>query len=130
MQKMFPPYLDEGSMGLAVMYLQALLSALDLELPEGFRIDGKQTGPTTKAIKTLQRHMEYDPDGNFGPGTRARFKEAYGIDVDSIPMPVEGGSTLWFGPDNEGAREWPEAEEDEGDTPTGINVPPGHGCSI
>ena len=83
---LFPPYLNQGSKGTAVMTLQQMLYALGFG--KGVVCDADYGPMTAEAVKNLQAHIGFrldDVDGNLGPKTRARLKAQTGIDVDAIP---------------------------------------------
>ncbi len=101
MKKLFPPYLNQGSRGKAVRFLQYLLMARypDLGiLPDG---DFTPNGKTAAGVVRLQKEINLslieqgergiEEDGNFGPITRKRFKVLTGIDVDVIEQDVQWG---------------------------------------
>lgn len=82
--KLFPPYLDQGSSGAAVVALQLILMGL---FPGQQFVTGEYDEQTTINVVALQTRLGFegeDIDGNFGPGTRRRLKEQMGIDVDEI----------------------------------------------
>ena len=100
---LFPPYLDPGSRGDAVHFMQQLLSGMGYQTPHGLH-----RGDSVTAVKRLQIDLGFagdDVDGGFGPSTRERFKERTGIDVDRIPAHV-GHETFWYGPEHEGERRY------------------------
>ena len=109
-KRLYPPYLNKGSHGLAVRHLQTLLCALGF-FPETPTLDGRQEGATTEAIKCLQRRLGFtgeDVDGNFGPGTRSAFFASYKLDVYAIPLPPkERRRTYWYCPNRRGKQKWP-----------------------
>ncbi len=81
---LFPqPYLPIGSKGPAVIVLQLMLKALDLN--SGLIADGDYGEMTAGAIRQIQEDAGIEEDGNFGPDTRKAFLDEYGVDVNAIP---------------------------------------------
>ena len=94
--KVFPPYLDKGSRGTAVLALQCFLVGLgrfnEKVRVDGLIIDGDYGDLTATAVRSLQALFNFDvkdQDGNFGPLTRPEV--------------------AFFAPDQEGEQVWPEA---------------------
>jgi peptidoglycan hydrolase-like protein with peptidoglycan-binding domain len=108
---LFPPYLDAGSEGAAVDWLQTMLYALGcVALP--IERNGEYGQETVEAVRNLQYELGFtdvkDLDGNFGSATREALKQHKGIDVDAIPLPageISLRQTTWIGP--QGAGIWP-----------------------
>ncbi|MFZ2149679.1 MAG: peptidoglycan-binding domain-containing protein [Minisyncoccia bacterium] len=97
MKSLFPPYLNIGSQGPAVVVLQIILRVLGYNsyiVP-----DGDYGGETVKGVKDLQSDMGIEVDGNFGPGTRKAFLEAYSFDVDTLDASKFLGDTVAVVPD-------------------------------
>ena len=118
--KLFPPYLNADSSGDAVMVLQTLLHALGYG--GGVERNGQYDEATVQAVQWLQTDLGCEPDGHFGPATRAALKAKTGIVVDVILQGPEEMGTEWFGPDDDKRRWWPEIadvpadlEGDDGD---------------
>ena len=96
----FPEFLGHGSAGPAVNVLGILIMSLgfnDREHP--IELDGEFTpdGAIARAVRSLQRKLEFtegEVDGNFGPDTRARFKDKYGLDVNMLTDSVFAGETV------------------------------------
>ena len=111
MQKLFPPFLNEGSFGDAVLVLQMLLNMLDPEF--SVELNGTHSGRSVEAVKRLQQNRldleGEDVDGNLGPGTRQALRQKLGIDVEAIPWhkAQTQGYTQWCGPNHEGIKRWP-----------------------
>jgi hypothetical protein len=108
---LFPPYLNEGSYGEAVLVMQILLNMLDPLFQ--LELTGVHTGRSVDAVRRLQHVLGFtgeNVDGNFGPGTRRAMRLRLSIDVDAVPWPVPTTEpyTMWIGPDHEGIRRWPE----------------------
>lgn len=113
--KLFPPNLDKGSNGDAVLVLQMLLNMIDPEFP--VELTGRHSGRSVEAVRRLQQNRlgfkGDDVDGNFGPGTRLAMKRVFSLDVDAIPWPraILRLYTEWVGPSHGGTARWPEEEE-------------------
>ncbi len=85
-QRIFPPYLDQGSTGAAVNFLGLILKVFGVCGSDRIVLDGDYTpgGAIAEAVKEFQRELGLtgaDVDGNFGPATRAALRE---IDVDTL----------------------------------------------
>ena len=115
--KVFPPYLDKGSRGTAVLALQCFLVGLgrfnEKVRVDGLIIDGDYGDLTATAVRSLQALFNFDvkdQDGNFGPLTRPEVAANFGFDADAIDVsPEMAGTTFFFAPDQEGEQVWPEA---------------------
>jgi len=85
MKKLFPqPYLQSGSFGPAVVVLQAMLICLGYN-SEKIVANGDYGEETKQGVIDFQKAVKLEPDGNFGPNTRAAFLDITGIDVNEIP---------------------------------------------
>lgn len=124
MGKLFPPFLEQGSSGVAVDVLHALLCSLGFG--EGIVRDCDYGPATTKAVKDLQVFLGFegnDVDGKFGPATRARLKDKHSLDVDLIPWSQEfdegdtfvcaDGTFEWDGKNSIPVDDTEEAEKEE-----------------
>ncbi len=81
---LFPQYLNQGSKGGAATLLQLLLQS---KFPDaGVLADGDYGQKTADAVKRLQAELNVEQDGNFGPQTRAKWKENGGPDIDGITV--------------------------------------------
>lgn len=116
---LFPPYLNAGSRGAAVRFLQVILLAFGSAVP-GLLADGDYTnapdGKTVLSVKRLQRQLGLrgkDVDGNLGPKTRRFCKEKRFFDFDVVPLEAADklNGTEWCGPDHEGFLLWPHGPE-------------------
>ncbi|HCJ52499.1 MAG TPA: hypothetical protein DIS62_05895 [Candidatus Kerfeldbacteria bacterium] len=87
MFKLFPDYLNVGSTGPAVTFLQQCLAMSSYGAP-GLVVDGVYGPMTVESVKALQAALQVDLDGNFGPATRTALKEADGFDFNAVPVPV------------------------------------------
>jgi len=96
MGKFFPEYLNKGSKGPAVAFLQALL--LDRSLNPNIIIDGDYGEETAKGVSELQKELGVEEDGNFGPMTRSALYAQGGIDVDAIEAASFQGEIAYVGP--------------------------------
>lgn len=99
LQKLFPPYLNKGSRGPAVVFLQYLLFALGFAV-EGMVPDGDYGEKTAASVRNFQIYLYFvgsDRDGNFGPGIRRSLKDRHGIDVDAVLVAPGTGTTWWVG---------------------------------
>ena len=86
--KLFPqPYLQSGSKGPAVVVLQIMLFLLGYNTK--IIVDGDYGEETIIGVQKLQRIAGLEPDGHFGPDTRAAFLEMNHLDVNAIPS-LEG----------------------------------------
>ncbi len=112
---LFPPYLNAGSCGAAVRFLQAVLFGLGCAVP-GLVVDSDYTnrpdGKTVMSVKELQRRVGLqgdDVDGNLGPRTRRLCKEKGIFDFDAVPLhPADLNSTEWCGSEHpEKYQMWP-----------------------
>lgn len=110
-----PPYLNKGSQGKAVKFVQRWLKGtLGGQAPEGFIADSDYGDETEKAVITLQKNLSSYPgipDGNFGPITRQAILKDIGFDFEAIPSENVTAITQYAGPHHEGLKPWPEAEE-------------------
>ena len=105
-QFLFPEFLNIGSRGAAVVFMQQLLCALNF-YPE--RITGVHTDRSVDAVMFLQRKLGFtggDVDGNFGPGTRLTLYKKCDIEVNLIPARPDD-VTHYVAPDGEQGV-WPE----------------------
>ena len=102
--KLFPQYLDQGSKGGAVNMLGLLMKATGHEVrSREIEFDGDYTpgGAIAAAVMEFQAMSGFkgaDIDGNFGPATRAKFKERCGIDVDTLTLELFTRPTKAVGP--------------------------------
>lgn len=98
MDKLFPEYLNQGSKGPAVAFLQALLKAYNYNA-ENIIIDGDYGPETVKGVMALQDYLDIEQDGNFGPATRKAWveQETY-LDINSIPRDAFRGEEHYIGP--------------------------------
>ena len=97
---LLPPYLDPGSRGSGVLFMQCLLNTLGYETP----VHGLHDGRSVEAVKELQGDLGFegdDVDGGFGPATRTQLAERFSISVDLVPAHVDH-VTHWCGPEHEG----------------------------
>ncbi len=94
---LFPKYLNVGSRGPAVLWLQQLLYALDF-CADCLPCDGEYDTVTAKNVEMLQRLLGVTPDGNFGPETRAALKAHMKIDVEAIHF----AATFYIAPNGPG----------------------------
>ena len=97
MKKLFPqPYLQSGSFGPAVVVLQAMLICLGYNSKK-IIADGDYGEETKQGVIDFQKALKLEPDGNFGPNTRAAFLEKTGIDVNRIPK-IKGRMATYLTP--------------------------------
>ena len=90
---LFPPYLNRGSVGGAVDTLHVILEAFGFG--EGI-VPDLQYGETTAArVADMQRWLEVEADGNFGPATRAALKAKTRCDVNAISWAPQDGVTVF-----------------------------------
>ncbi len=85
METFFPPYLNKGSSGRAVMLLQLLLLAGGHN--RNITPDGQYGDQTEAGVKDLQSKLGFsgsDVDGNCGPQTREAWKAQTGLDINGI----------------------------------------------
>lgn len=101
MASLYPPFLNIGSHGAAVLNLQAFLQAKGFAVPEMIRDGdyGEKTGESVKAFQIAMGREGAAVDGNFGPDSREDAKENLGLDFDAIQAAPEE-ETFWIGPDN------------------------------
>lgn len=88
---LFPKYLNQGSTGPAVAALQLFL--VGVTIGKNVEINGIYDDATAERVKDLQRDLEIDDDGNFGPGTRSAVKNECGIDFNAILKNIFEGET-------------------------------------
>ncbi len=109
---LFPPYLQEGSVGTQVIALQAYLLGT-FPQSEGLsplEVTGVYDQVTTAYTVLLQRKLGFtgeDLDGKFGPKTREALRKQRGVDFDKFKVEqrfLDG--TVYVGPD--GKLTWPE----------------------
>jgi peptidoglycan hydrolase-like protein with peptidoglycan-binding domain len=106
MKKLFPQYLNQGSNGYAVLFLQRCLSASSFGRGVGLDVDGEYGPVTATCVKVLQEFLGCEADGNFGPATRKALKDRLGLDTDAV-LAVPGEITWWIGgPDNKTGQIW------------------------
>ncbi len=103
----FPPYLDRGSHGAAVVVLQLILLSISVKnRPLSRRVTlGEYDVDTADDVRVLQAQLGFrgsDVDGNFGPGTRAALKAQMGIDVDAMTTELFVGATYYRSPEGGG----------------------------
>lgn len=84
-EKLFPEYLNKGSRGAAVFFLQNLLLAGGYNSTSIFA-DGIYGEETAKGVCELQEELGVETDGHFGPTTRSVWLHNGGPDIDSITM--------------------------------------------
>lgn len=104
--KLFPPYLNVGSYGGAVDKLHVFLDAFGHA--EGIVPDLQYGEVTAACVRDLQRELGIEPDGNFGPATRAALMEQCHFDVDRISWMPQDGITVWFDAEGTNRGAWPE----------------------
>ena len=92
----FPPYLNERSQGPAVKLLQMFLLAM--EMNHLIVVDGDYGKETATGVRRLQRKLEVDADGNFGPETREAFRKQLGFDLNKLPVNIFEGENKPVGP--------------------------------
>ena len=88
---LFPEYFDQGTEGypVAVNVLGFTLKLLRFETPgRPIIYDGvfKVEGNIADALGNLQVALGLERDCNFGPKTRRRLLEEYGIDVNDLTV--------------------------------------------
>lgn len=97
MKNLFPkPYLQSGSFGPAVVVLQAMLICLGYNSKK-IIVDGDYGEETKEGVMAFQKSVKLEPDGNFGPNSRAAFLEITGIDVNKIPK-IKGRMAMYLTP--------------------------------
>ena len=105
MDKLFPPFLNVGSHGAAVRFLQGTLQVRGFAAPS-LICDGDYGEQTVQSVKSLQRTLGLEDDGNFGPATRVQLKDTYYLDLDAVIVGLGSANnganqdTFWIGPDN------------------------------
>ena len=86
-EKLFPEYLNKGAKNpAAVAFLQALL-VFGCYNP-AIIIDGEYGEETAIGVKSLQRELGVDADGNFGPKTRAALFAKTKLDINSLQKDI------------------------------------------
>lgn len=144
-KKLFPPYLNVGSEGLAVVvygvWLTEWLGAEGTPEVESilgrFKNEGTYDDVFVEATKCVQRRCNVkddsdsderkpdaeciDEDGNLGPETRAAILHDFGMDFDALPFFTETTAVI---PDDGGVTTWtlesatevePPADDEDGD---------------
>lgn len=97
MKKLFPqPYLQSGSFGPAVVFLQMLLVLLGYN-DEKIIVDGDYGEQTKEGVILFQKEAKLEQDGNFGPDTREACLKITGIDVNEIPK-IKGKHAIYLSP--------------------------------
>ena len=117
--RLFPPFLDEGSSGAAVKFLQVILIGRGIAV-KGLVADGAYGPLTAASIRRVQQNVGLrgaNRDGNLGPRTRERCRVRGFFDFDAVPlMAIDGNvTTQWFGPDSKERMIWPPAPASEED---------------
>lgn len=89
--KLFPPYLNQGSQGTPVNLLAGWMKSRGYDPADKIIFDGDYTrgGAIAAAVMAFQTDVGFkgeDVDGNFGPKTRAKWKDLTGIDVDALTV--------------------------------------------
>ena len=104
--KLFPPHMDQGSVGIAVLILQCLLIATGYADQE-MMPDGYYGEYTASSIRKLQEDLGIQADGNFNQITRSAWA-VKGVDVEKIPL-TEGTieRTRYRSPDSPDHTCWP-----------------------
>ncbi len=110
---LFPQYLDPGSKGAAVRWVQGLMQTFGYQIDEE-ELQAETYGPSTvDAVQKFQvDRLDFegpDADGKFGPGTRRRTSKPLGIDVNKITA-APGEVTLAMYPEAEAPTRWPPEE--------------------
>lgn len=95
---LFPPYLQLGSSGPAVLVLQLILRCFEIGR-HNIEMDGVFGQMTEWGVKNLQSGLlgftGTNIDGCFGPTTRGRLNQLYGIDVEALMAKDFEGGTRW-----------------------------------
>jgi peptidoglycan hydrolase-like protein with peptidoglycan-binding domain len=97
-QRFFPEYLNKGSKGPAVALLQVLLK--DYGYNEGaISVNGEYDEETAEGVRQLQKELEIEDDGHFGPATREAWVDKMdGPDVNAIPKSAFTRAEEYVGP--------------------------------
>lgn len=93
------PYLNKGSSGGAVRWLQSALKLGGYNY--SIDVDGIYGDQTALGVQTLQRALGFkggDLDGNFGPQTRQALKDQRMIDVEALYVDELTEETIAVGP--------------------------------
>ena len=91
--KEFPRYMQKGSSGPHVAVLQIFLFGAGWG-KKGLVPNWTYDEVTAEAVRTLQRVCGLDPDGNFGPMTRATVQKSYGFNFEQACRVIPGGTTF------------------------------------
>ena len=105
---LFPPGLNEGSVGGAVDTLHMILDAFGFG--EGLVADLEYGKTTTQRVADLQRWLGVEADGQFGPTTRAALTAKTNFNVDKIEWAPQNSMTMWVNSNSEEMGAWPQAE--------------------
>ncbi|MCK5080751.1 MAG: hypothetical protein KAQ63_01180 [Candidatus Moranbacteria bacterium] len=102
---LFPQYLDKESSGAAPDFLARVLTLRGFMEKESF-----ESGSfPTNGVKMLQATLDFDAteiDGNFGPKTRIADFTQNRFRWNIVPNDT-GKITFWYGPNHQGAKQWP-----------------------
>ncbi len=76
-----------------------MLKAMRMDEGNPVSISGNYREKTAEAVRNLQRKLNVEADGHFGPATRVALAASYGIDVNAIPASIMAGKTKEVRPD-------------------------------
>lgn len=99
--KPVPEYMNKGSDGPHVTVVHILLCVAGYrETSDGRKIafDQNHGDVTAACLSDLQKDLNLDADGNFGPDTRDAVNQAFCLDFETVCMAVPG-TTIFVQPD-------------------------------
>jgi len=93
---LFPRFLNVKSKGLAVNMLICLFAGTEYDPLGELQADGDYGQVLEMVVRRFQEAHGLEIDGNFGPDTRAKVKEEFGIDINAIRFNFSAVTTAVF----------------------------------